>query len=229
MYCKNCGKQIDHDSKFCNYCGTEQTINLSDENKERKSIESAKGKTHIKLTEIQKGKKDQGNQKRQKFDYTYVKEKNATFVGILLAIINVIVYVVDIENTEKAMEVLLIGSLLLRILIVSWVVNIAKRQNRNVIGWGILAFLFPPITLIIIGLLRKKLILNDQPAYDNNWNRKPSTQMESIRQLGELRKTLQPDEVIIMNKANWGYEKMTKEAWNYAKAQDIEKFYSLIQ
>lgn len=39
MYCKNCGKQIDDDSKFCNYCGTEQSINIYREsNSEKEKI-----------------------------------------------------------------------------------------------------------------------------------------------------------------------------------------------
>ncbi|MBI9067577.1 MAG: zinc ribbon domain-containing protein [Salinivirgaceae bacterium] len=26
MYCKECGKQIDEDSKFCSFCGAKQTF-----------------------------------------------------------------------------------------------------------------------------------------------------------------------------------------------------------
>lgn len=32
MYCKQCGKVIDDDSKFCRYCGSSQEISVSDEN-----------------------------------------------------------------------------------------------------------------------------------------------------------------------------------------------------
>lgn len=228
MYCKNCGNLIDDDSNFCNYCGTRQTINLSNKNQKSKLTESAGSRLHAKSTENQKGQKDKGNQKRQKFDYRYTKEKDATYVGILLIVINVILYSVNIENTEKTMGVLLVGSLFLRILIISWVVNIAKRQNRDVIGWGILAFLFPAITLIIIGLMRKKLNLNYQQA-DNNRNRKPLCQKESIKQLGELRKTLQTDEVIIMNKEDWSYQKMNKNEWYKAKASGADLVFTQIE
>ncbi|MFA6755756.1 MAG: zinc-ribbon domain-containing protein [Bacilli bacterium] len=30
MYCKNCGKEIKDDAKYCPYCGTESSHNMSD-------------------------------------------------------------------------------------------------------------------------------------------------------------------------------------------------------
>ena len=30
MFCKKCGKEIDGDSKFCNFCGAEQDISVSE-------------------------------------------------------------------------------------------------------------------------------------------------------------------------------------------------------
>jgi len=30
MYCKKCGKQIDNDSKYCNYCGTKQSFKIEE-------------------------------------------------------------------------------------------------------------------------------------------------------------------------------------------------------
>ncbi len=36
-----------------------------------------------------------------------------------------------------------------------WVIIIARKQNRSKIGWGILAFFLPLLTLMVIGLLRK--------------------------------------------------------------------------
>ncbi len=37
MYCKNCGKIIDDDSKFCNYCGTEHKSAVAEESTEQES------------------------------------------------------------------------------------------------------------------------------------------------------------------------------------------------
>lgn len=97
----------------------------------------------------------------KKFDLSYEKETEATFVGILLLIIPIILRITGaitfetIESYNKGRAILAIISLILRIAITFWVVNIANRQNRNSTGWGWFAFFFPSIALIVIGLLKK--------------------------------------------------------------------------
>jgi len=38
MFCKNCGKEISNDSNFCQYCGINQTTNISDEKQLNKKV-----------------------------------------------------------------------------------------------------------------------------------------------------------------------------------------------
>jgi len=97
-----------------------------------------------------------------KYDITYNKEIRATVVGILL-----LAFSLFMNLSESAAKMLyeifsdqtsfITGffSLVIRILVTIWVINIAKRQNRDANLWGILAFFFPSIILIIIGMLNK--------------------------------------------------------------------------
>ena len=96
-----------------------------------------------------------------KYDLTYKKETGASIVGLLLLIIPawvrfrvLTVIGVDIYLIEKGITIACF--ILLAILITLWVCRIAFRQNRNVVGWGVFAFLLPLPTLIIIGLLKKR-------------------------------------------------------------------------
>ena len=43
----------------------------------------------------------------------------------------------------------------MRIIVTSWVANIAKRQNRNKFSWGTFAFFLPSVALIVIGTQKK--------------------------------------------------------------------------
>ena len=38
MYCKECGKEIADDSKFCNHCGAKQSDSVKDTRKDKKII-----------------------------------------------------------------------------------------------------------------------------------------------------------------------------------------------
>lgn len=106
----------------------------------------------------------------KKFDLSYKKETEATFFGILLLIIPIILSKIEIftfetvESFNQGKSIIAIISLVLRVLITVWVVNIATRQNRNSTSWGWFAFFLPSIALIVIGLLKKlklKIELND--------------------------------------------------------------------
>ncbi len=101
------------------------------------------------------------NDSDSKFDLTYKREQDAIIIGIAIIIISLFLVVFKpfkmdtIESYNKARAILTIIDLVLRIAIVYWIVNIAKRQNRNHTNWGILGFFFPSISLIIIGLHQK--------------------------------------------------------------------------
>jgi tetratricopeptide (TPR) repeat protein len=96
-----------------------------------------------------------------KYDLTYKKETETTIIGVLLLVIPIVlkeskVFTFEIENSyNQARFFLTIASLVLRIFVSIWVVNIAYRQNRNSKGWGWFAFFLPSIALIVIGQLKK--------------------------------------------------------------------------
>lgn len=54
MYCKSCGKRIDNDSTFCNFCGTSQIINEDYKNINIKSDINAKISPSFKFPFISK-------------------------------------------------------------------------------------------------------------------------------------------------------------------------------
>ncbi len=140
MFCKSCGKQIDNDSTFCSFCGTKQSTDL----KPQVQADIAR---------------------QPKYDPTYKKEDDAMTFGIILLVISLIFAgPIKFENRESYGQfraVTAIVSLILRICVTIWVVNIAKRQNRETFGWGLFAFLLPSIALIVIAT-RKKLFANIQ-------------------------------------------------------------------
>lgn len=100
----------------------------------------------------------------KKYDLAYKKETDATIFGILLIILTVILSLTGVITFESVRAIVAIILFVLRIAITVWVVNIATRQNRNSTGWGLFAFFFPSVALIVIGLLKKlrlKIELDD--------------------------------------------------------------------
>lgn len=104
---------------------------------------------------------EQSLKTNEEFDYTYKKETAATTVGVLLLTASVFLYLYSKSyelNTANIQDILafsVVLSLILRISITVWVVNIATRQNRNPSGWGFFAFILPVIALVIIGQMQK--------------------------------------------------------------------------
>lgn len=92
------------------------------------------------------------------FDYSYGRFYSATIVGILLLFIRVVI-VIAIQSRllfqSSHIIVYLCVSILVSIIAAFWVMNMAFKLNRSQTLWGILAFLAPDITLIVVGLLRK--------------------------------------------------------------------------
>jgi zinc-ribbon domain len=165
MFCKSCGRQIDNDSTFCSFCGTKQSADL------KPQIQTD---TNQSFNTTQKVNSNETNfnispniVRQPKYDPTYKKEDDAMTVGIILLVIALIFATVgpikfeDRESYGQFRAVTAIVSLILRIFITVWVVNIAKRQNRETFGWGLFAFLLPSIALIVIAT-RKKLFANVQ-------------------------------------------------------------------
>lgn len=165
MFCKSCGRQIDNDSTFCSFCGTKQSTELKPQ---------VQADTNQSINTTQKVYSNETNfnntpniVRQPKYDPTYKKEDDAMTVGIILLVIALIFAIVgpikfeDRESYGQFRAVTAIVSLILRICVTIWVVNIAKRQNRETIGWGLFAFLLPSIALIVIAT-RKKLFANIQ-------------------------------------------------------------------
>lgn len=177
MFCKSCGRQIDNDSSFCSFCGTKQSTDLKPQ---------AQADTNQYINTTQKVYSNETNfnntpniVRQPKYDPTYKKEDDAMTVGIILLVIALIFVIVgpikfeERESYGQFRAVIAIVSLILRIGVTIWVVNIAKRQNRETFGWGLFAFLLPSIALIIIAT-RKKLFANIQivEGLDNKQNSK---------------------------------------------------------
>lgn len=165
MFCKSCGRQIDNDSTFCSFCGTKQSTDLKPQ---------VQADTNQSINTTQKVYSNDTNfnntpniVRQPKYDPTYKKEDDAMTAGIILLIIALIFAIVgpikfeDRESYGQFRAVTAIVSLILRICVTIWVVNIAKRQNRETFGWGLFAFLLPSIALIVIAT-RKKLFANIQ-------------------------------------------------------------------
>lgn len=81
-------------------------------------------------------------------------ESGLIYVGIILIVLNVLVFVTDFLS----LNVILIGGLIIRVSIAILASDSAKRQNRPPFGWAVFAFLFPPIAMIVQGSMRDKII-----------------------------------------------------------------------
>ena len=146
MYCKDCGKEIDGDSNFCSFCGAKQSASFVPPHtgtpvqpKEPIAVNRPETQTVI-----------------SKYDQTYKKETDATFIGVILFISWMIFIGANTKFEDKALFFAVwLCVLIMRIILTVWVVGIAKRQNRNTTSWGLLAFFFPSVTLIIIGQINK--------------------------------------------------------------------------
>lgn len=163
MFCKSCGNKIDDDSQFCSYCGLKlsKTNNLTSNNIEQKESQTDNLKIYFDIKNNPNPNNYLDNViNKSKYDSTYIKETEATLVGIIFLVLSLFLLIFPIEFTNiesynqfKAIST--ITSLILRILISIWIVNIAKRQNRKTFNWGLFALIFPSVSLIIIGLLKK--------------------------------------------------------------------------
>jgi hypothetical protein len=90
------------------------------------------------------------------------KYNEATFIGIALIIISIIVIII-VKNTDftevafnKVRVIWAITGMIIRISCIFWIVSIAKDLKRDQVGWGFFAFFTPPLALIIMGQKTEK-------------------------------------------------------------------------
>lgn len=90
MYCKECGKQIDDDSKFCSFCGTRQQVmpssKTSDLGTELYSIADAFKKS-INISN------EKSVEKKLRYDSTY-KNSAPLIIGVILFVTMIVIFIV---------------------------------------------------------------------------------------------------------------------------------------
>jgi len=153
MYCKNCGIQIDFDSKFCRSCGSSQSIQptLNDDLFVNTDLPA-----QPKITETNNHNNNIADfLDNERYNKKYKQDLTPVIVGISILCINVITLALQIVVTEEAFKIYSVISLIIRIGITIWCLNIAKTLNRDQTGWGLFAFFIPSIALIIIGLQKQ--------------------------------------------------------------------------
>lgn len=150
MYCKECGKQIEDNSKFCNFCGAKQKTTLIPQPQEKNiGIQDNEDNLHaLKRKNI--------NTPDSKIPTK--KYWSATVAGIILMLISFTLYSSKGLKylSREELQQILIFEIVLRIIFTIWAVNIAKKLQRSKFGWGIFTFFITPLSLFIIGLLRAK-------------------------------------------------------------------------
>lgn len=162
MYCKECGKELSNDSKFCSFCGTKLGLFSSDNNSDDFSFKNNDSMDSHQFENSKSFKYETVIQKPiDKYDNTYEGDSWATIIGIIVILLGLILlFAVRIKdeytlNIYKAIAALI--NLFWRVIATTWIVHIAKRQNRKTTIWGILGFIVPNLVLIIIGSLKKLL------------------------------------------------------------------------
>ena len=171
----------------------------------------------------------------------YEKDYTPVFIGVLYLLASLIAYIVnnnyyssygqyDLSEENKSILIYIgLFSLAVRIGVVFWVYNIAKKLNRNAIGWTILGFFIPSITLVILGL-QKKLNFNFIIKDDFPIKQKVSLMDKAINlnKIGECIEKL--NKIIEIDNKNFEAIKLRGEllydAGNYVKSKiDFEILY----
>jgi hypothetical protein len=165
MFCKECGKEIENDSKFCSYCGTRQSIQPIVEQSVEQDIKpnASSQKINVNINLGRPKIKDENLNKEpvkiEKYDLAYKGDIEATVIGVVVVFLNIFMYFIrpfeNADNPQLVTAIIILIDFILRVFVTIWIVKIAKRQNRNTTGWGIFAFILPTLALIIIGLLKK--------------------------------------------------------------------------
>lgn len=156
MFCKECGKKIDKDSKYCNYCGTKQLINFIAKNGKFNKLIYIPPKRIIKFNLSQKKRKKIQSTLNNAF-FSFL-EKNSFYVGLtsLLVTFFLPTLLIDLTSRKLIDNLLVILFLPYRFLFVYLIANVAERKNRNSDLWLFLGFILPSIILMLLGMLKKR-------------------------------------------------------------------------
>jgi hypothetical protein len=135
------------------------------------------------------------------------KYLEATVIGIGLIIITLIAAII-VRNTNFTYDsytqfraISSIISLILRIIIIIWIVNIAKDLKRDQFGWGVFAFFLPSIALIVIGQKKEKIPLSKKEfnitmSNDNNDKHKINDYSRNFTEQKNILNDLRTSEVL---------------------------------
>ena len=94
------------------------------------------------------------------------REIDATYTGIVVGLCTWFFFHLS-ENTTffakyfSVVVFIFVLSFILRIVFTIWANKIAKKINRGPVGWSIFAFIAPSSALTIIGLLRKREVVDE--------------------------------------------------------------------
>ncbi|NMC59328.1 MAG: zinc-ribbon domain-containing protein [Candidatus Methanofastidiosa archaeon] len=150
MFCKECGKEIDNDSKFCSFCGAKQAFF---QGYERNLNSNTKPDT---ATHEEVNPRKQEEFEPEKYDRNYKRDIPASIMGLLVLLVaSTILAIQRIAQDENLGIILAVILVIWWVISLFWVIDIARKQNRSTIGWGIFAFCFPFAAIIIIGFLKK--------------------------------------------------------------------------
>ena len=159
MYCKSCGKRIDDDSSFCTYCGTKNTPIEEPLDHQIKTKNFHPLKSNLKKEEPRKQLRKPYN----KYDPSYKPDGSYTIAGFALCGVWFLLFLFSkwlqaanyFDISTYVMAILTLG-LISRIVVAIYSYEHARMLNRAAASWAFWAFIFPELTLIILGT-RKKL------------------------------------------------------------------------
>jgi hypothetical protein len=91
------------------------------------------------------------------YHYSVESEANPSLVysGFILMLVNaILLFLFRYTNPDNLLIVSILSLLILpsaRVFFSIWAYRVAKKLNRNGLSWAILTFVFPPISLIVLG------------------------------------------------------------------------------
>jgi len=107
--------------------------------------------------------------KKDIYDPDYKKEIWVTDMVIFYIIVVGLITYFNYPFSESYLKIVSVYTILIRILAVVIIKNLANRQNRDVLRWGVFCFFMPQLALFIIGLQKKlKLKINFKPNWSND-------------------------------------------------------------
>ena len=159
MFCKECGMEIDNDSKFCIFCGTKLFATTTSKWQTTSVINTEQSMGNFNASDSKNpfnGKPSEEKIIEERYDRSYKGDATASWMSFIVLLVNATFHALAGKLYDETLEVVSAIILVLWwVISIFWTVDIAKRQNRNTIAWGIFAFFLPYLSLIIIGMLKK--------------------------------------------------------------------------